>query len=268
MAADWQFHEMTDDEWRAVEAQEIRSQMVMLAASLVFDLAIAIGRENKGYRTEFIISNLSFVGSMYFGHGGSVNSTLTARTNNHLFDNASSEVRLFQMNRTLNSNLMLSYLDTFCKSVALCSPLHVTWEKIITTCQSTIHNLEQDAYKPYVMQCSDFGGRWICDDCKKKLTFDIPVFHRPNETKNEKQERDKMTAKLRWEILERDRFTCQSCGATPDEKTKMHVDHKIPIALGGLTIAENLHVLCSRCNLGKSAQMPTQQTLDFWERAV
>ncbi|MCH5164927.1 MAG: HNH endonuclease [Clostridiales bacterium] len=67
-----------------------------------------------------------------------------------------------------------------------------------------------------------------------------------------KVERAKMTDSLRYDILKRDNFMCQLCGATAQEGAKLHVDHIVPVAKGGKTIASNLRTLCDRCNMGKS----------------
>ncbi len=59
--------------------------------------------------------------------------------------------------------------------------------------------------------------------------------------------------RLRWRVLQRDRFTCCACGVSPAIKagTELHVDHVRPWSKGGETILENLQTLCSKCNLGK-----------------
>ncbi len=61
---------------------------------------------------------------------------------------------------------------------------------------------------------------------------------------------------LRYYVLVRDEHRCTSCGADPklDRTVRLHVDHKIPVALGGETKPENLRVLCSECNYGKGAR--------------
>ncbi|HBE18501.1 MAG TPA: HNH endonuclease [Cyanobacteria bacterium UBA11149] len=51
-------------------------------------------------------------------------------------------------------------------------------------------------------------------------------------------------------VLERDRNRCQSCGKTKLE-TALHIDHIIPLALGGQNDISNLQTLCRRCNLKK-----------------
>ena len=60
--------------------------------------------------------------------------------------------------------------------------------------------------------------------------------------------------RLRWHVLQRDRFTCCACGASPAITigVGLHVDHIIPWSKGGKTVLSNLQTLCSVCNLGKS----------------
>jgi HNH endonuclease/Homing endonuclease associated repeat len=60
--------------------------------------------------------------------------------------------------------------------------------------------------------------------------------------------------RLRWHVLQRDRFTCCACGASPAlaPGIELHVDHIVPWSKGGETVLENLQTLCSLCNLGKS----------------
>lgn len=67
-----------------------------------------------------------------------------------------------------------------------------------------------------------------------------------------KTERAKMTDSLRYDILKRDGFRCQLCGATAKDGAKLHVDHIIPVSKGGKTVPSNLRTLCDRCNMGKS----------------
>lgn len=66
-----------------------------------------------------------------------------------------------------------------------------------------------------------------------------------------KIERPKMSDSLRYDILKRDGFKCQICGASKTDGVKLHVDHIIPVSKGGKTIYSNLRTLCDRCNLGK-----------------
>lgn len=65
-------------------------------------------------------------------------------------------------------------------------------------------------------------------------------------------QRNLMTPGLRFDILKRDNYICQVCGATTEMGAKLHVDHIKPISKGGLTEKNNLQTLCQTCNLGKS----------------
>jgi hypothetical protein len=61
--------------------------------------------------------------------------------------------------------------------------------------------------------------------------------------------------RLRFAVLLRDGFTCQSCGASPlnERNVELHLDHIVPWSRGGPTTKANLVTRCSRCNLGKGA---------------
>ena len=65
-------------------------------------------------------------------------------------------------------------------------------------------------------------------------------------------ERGKVSDSLRYDIMNRDNFTCVLCGASARQGARLHVDHIIPIAKGGKSIPSNLRTLCERCNVGKS----------------
>jgi 5-methylcytosine-specific restriction endonuclease McrA len=64
--------------------------------------------------------------------------------------------------------------------------------------------------------------------------------------------------RLRWRVLQRDRFKCCDCGRSPATTLgiELHIDHNIPWSKGGETVFENLRTLCSICNLGKSNLLP------------
>lgn len=82
------------------------------------------------------------------------------------------------------------------------------------------------------------------------------IVNMPSKDK-QKIERNKMTPKLREEILERDNYTCQICGISQEDEPHLllEVDHIVPIAKGGLTVPENLQTLCWKCNRSKGAKL-------------
>lgn len=116
---------------------------------------------------------------------------------------------------------------------------------------------------PRVTVCFPFAGRWVCQECQAMICLPEVCEELPPEPKASQIERAKMTKTLRFEILERDLFTCKTCGRSPltGDNIKLEVDHIHPIAKGGLTIHENLHALCEECNRGKRDKIVEQLSL-------
>lgn len=69
-----------------------------------------------------------------------------------------------------------------------------------------------------------------------------------------KEQRTLMTKKLREFIKSRDNFTCCNCGNSThiEPNLLLEIDHIIPVAKGGRTVADNLQTLCWKCNRAKS----------------
>lgn len=56
-----------------------------------------------------------------------------------------------------------------------------------------------------------------------------------------------LSERVRWEIFERDDFTCKKCSS----RRRLTVDHIYPKSKGGTDDPENLQTLCRSCNSGK-----------------
>lgn len=69
------------------------------------------------------------------------------------------------------------------------------------------------------------------------------------------EQRRLMTDSLRYDVMHRDQFRCQLCGATAEDGVKLHVDHILPVSKGGKTELSNLRTLCERCNMGKGSKI-------------
>lgn len=64
-------------------------------------------------------------------------------------------------------------------------------------------------------------------------------------------ERKTLSKKIRFEVLKRDKFTCQYCGkSAPD--VVLEIDHIKPVSKGGKNDIMNLVTSCKDCNRGKS----------------
>jgi len=72
------------------------------------------------------------------------------------------------------------------------------------------------------------------------------------------RDRREIPLRLRWRVLQRDRFRCVACGRGPAThlNVDLHVDHIMPVVKGGKTLIENLRSLCKDCNTGKGDLLP------------
>ena len=92
-----------------------------------------------------------------------------------------------------------------------------------------------------------------CHSCAMKLH---KLWRKKNKEKwinyNEKYiiKRKKRRLRLRFNIFQRDNFTCQYCGRKVPEIT-IEIDHLYPKSKGGLDKIENYATTCRDCNLGK-----------------
>ncbi len=66
----------------------------------------------------------------------------------------------------------------------------------------------------------------------------------------------------RFDILERDHYTCRFCGRRAPE-TELEVDHLQPRSKGGLDVPENLATTCRDCNRGKGDRAITLPGTDW-----
>jgi len=78
----------------------------------------------------------------------------------------------------------------------------------------------------------------------------IPLDYEKIKIKNDDIKRSPLPVKLRYKILNRDRYTCMSCGARAPN-VELEVDHKIPVSRGGTDEENNLTTRCFNCNRGK-----------------
>ncbi|MBL8780053.1 MAG: HNH endonuclease [Alphaproteobacteria bacterium] len=63
-----------------------------------------------------------------------------------------------------------------------------------------------------------------------------------------------LSKRVRFQVLLRDKFTCQYCGAkAPD--VALQIDHIVPVSRGGSRDMSNLRTACEPCNAGKSASI-------------
>lgn len=119
--------------------------------------------------------------------------------------------------------------------------------------------------------------RRICDNCEREMdglqhfhweskNFDlcincIEVLYRNFFERSNAGERERNTYKkipipndIRWNIWQRDNFTCQYCG----RRENLSVDHIYPESRGGATTENNLATACRKCNSIKGSRTPEE----------
>jgi len=75
--------------------------------------------------------------------------------------------------------------------------------------------------------------------------------------------REQISAGLRFEVLRRCNFACYYCGVPASLGLKvLHVDHVIPVSLGGTNDPWNLVAACWDCNAGKANGVPTDDLIE------
>lgn len=72
---------------------------------------------------------------------------------------------------------------------------------------------------------------------------------------------------LRFDVLNRDRSTCQYCGRSAPA-VELHVDHYIPVAAGGPNRLWNLLCACVDCNSGKSSKRSVRIMVRDWQYEI
>jgi len=99
--------------------------------------------------------------------------------------------------------------------------------------------------------------RWVFSDVAEKHYTECeewPIWgaFRPRTVKQQLQrgKRTGISQEIRWEVFDRDSYTCQYCGRKVPE-VALEIDHRIPVAKGGTNDPANLVTSCKDCNRAK-----------------
>ena len=69
----------------------------------------------------------------------------------------------------------------------------------------------------------------------------------------QKNQRNSISQKIRFNVFKRDGFVCQYCGSAPPGSI-LEIDHIEPVSQGGSNDVDNLITSCFDCNRGKGAE--------------
>lgn len=135
---------------------------------------------------------------------------------------------------------------------------YYAWENHVGLCESEEckamydnHNISELTYVEIV------AGRALCSECgKSRMIESVSSADKMRRAERAKEKKDKryISKSLRFEVLDRDSYTCQACGRSAP-LVELEIDHVYPWSRGGKTSIENLQALCVDCNRGKSARI-------------
>lgn len=76
------------------------------------------------------------------------------------------------------------------------------------------------------------------------------------------RKRKTLGARIRFDVLQRCNFACYYCGVPAAlGVVELHIDHVLPVSLGGSNEPWNLVAACSLCNLGKADSVPSREVV-------
>lgn len=154
----------------------------------------------------------------------------------------------------------LTYYEYQLKRIDEIQPIKKYSELEASIVRSKILKIKTDYQMVFTYSYTSAKGR---NQLRNKVTYSYDEIVRATEVAHKElqkqenfeytreQERLKMTRSMRYDVLVRDRFTCQICGASREDGVRLHVDHIYPISKGGKTTMKNLQTLCEDCNVGK-----------------
>lgn len=77
------------------------------------------------------------------------------------------------------------------------------------------------------------------------------------------RERKPIGARIRFDVLQRCNFACYYCGIPASQGlVELHIDHVVPVSLGGSNDPWNLVAACRPCNLGKADSAPAREVIE------
>jgi 5-methylcytosine-specific restriction enzyme A len=93
-------------------------------------------------------------------------------------------------------------------------------------------------------------GRSYCEDCQRAKDRD-----RLNAKSRRRASAPGTNAarRLRWAVNQRGQWMCSRCSVWK-RAADLEVDHRTPLADGGLDVEQNVHVLCKPCHTAKTKQ--------------
>lgn len=115
--------------------------------------------------------------------------------------------------------------------------------------------ISKSIFNKWIVLQSESGSltKIFLEDIEPNSIINSEFAKKENKNKD-KETRDPISPKLRFEVFRRDKYVCQYCGAA-GPKVELEVDHKIPVSRGGTDDIDNLTTACFKCNRGKGVSV-------------
>jgi HNH endonuclease len=138
---------------------------------------------------------------------------------------------------------MSGYFHGMCPEVNLFDHEHQLWGMAGTASSDGSWdnegaNKDQRLEFKHYSECAEFS----------KHVFDS----RQTVNKPTRKRRAGVSRMLRFEVFQRDKFTCHYCNRTKEDGIKLQLDHRLAVSQGGTDDFSNLVTSCEDCNQGKS----------------
>jgi len=102
-----------------------------------------------------------------------------------------------------------------------------------------------------LLRCLNCGAEFISEKhAGYKNAVELLSFVERITLKKQYPVKIKIPDAFKWEVWERDNFTCKICGS----RKRLSVDHIIPESKGGELTMKNAQTLCRSCNSRKGAR--------------
>lgn len=120
---------------------------------------------------------------------------------------------------------------------------------------------------PYTVEVPDQETSWSWEEVSQRVQKLADIGFETTLSKHHAADQRKlMSPALRRQIMERDDYTCQSCGKRMPDEVGLQIDHIVPVSKGGKSVPTNLQVLCSKCNgrKGNRSAKPKAKETSSW----
>lgn len=119
----------------------------------------------------------------------------------------------------------------------------------INTCINCNEGIERQVYISWIKH-----NVHLCSDCLMNIHESIFGNFFPNESDIKGYKKKTISNRIKWDIWQRDDFTCQYCGS----RSELAIDHIYPESRGGELTEGNLVTACKYCNSKKGKRTPEE----------